>query len=304
MASRPRGLASVSPAPVKEGRAQTTNLPWVVEALKLATAAGVEAAAVINDLEAQAYGIATLAPEDFVVLNRGSETAVGNGALIAAGTGLGQAGLYWDGEAHRHFACEGGHASFAPRGELQMARLNYLAQRCRSCQLGTTGFRSRARQHLRVPARVQGRRQARLVRQGNGRKGRPPAPAITKAALEGRSGICGETLDLFVELYGAEAGNLALKLLARGGLYLGGGIAPKIIDRLRGPAFMQALVAKGRMRPLLEAIPVAGNHEQANRAPRRRALRGATWRRSVVNQRAAQPGKVNEPVQSKRQTSG
>lgn len=108
------------PGSVKEGRAQTTNLPWVVEALKLATAAGVEAAAVINDLEAQAYGIATLAPEDFVVLNRGSETAVGNGALIAAGTGLGQAGLYWDGEAHRPFACEGGHASFAPRGELQM----------------------------------------------------------------------------------------------------------------------------------------------------------------------------------------
>lgn len=292
------------PGPVKEGRAQTTNLPWVIEALKLATAAGVEAAAVINDLEAQAYGIATLAPEDFVVLNRGSETAVGNGALIAAGTGLGQAGLYWDGEAHRHFACEGGHASFAPRGELQMALLNYLAQRFDHVSWERLVSGPGLANIFEFLLEYRGADRPDWFVKETEEKGDNPAPVITKAALEGRSEICGKTLDLFVELYGAEAGNLALKLLARGGLYLGGGIAPKIIDRLRGPAFMQALVAKGRMRPLLEAIPVAGNHEQANRAPRRRALRGATWRRSVVNQRAAQPGKVSEPVQSKRQTSG
>ena len=103
------------PGPVKNGRARITNLPWVVEATKLATHSGVERVAVLNDLEAQAWGIAVLDPDDFVVLNEGAADADGNAALIAAGTGLGQAGLYWDGETHRPFACEGGHASFAPR---------------------------------------------------------------------------------------------------------------------------------------------------------------------------------------------
>ena len=243
------------PGPVKEGRGQITNLLWVVEASKLAAAAGVEALPVINDLKAQAYGIATLAPEDFVLLNRGSETASGNAALIAAGTGLGQAGLYWDGQAHHPFASEGGHASFGPRGELQIALLSYLAERF---------------DHVSWERLVSGPGLANIFEFLLDHRGaeRPSwfldelgeagdlAPLITKAALEGRSEICGEALGLFVELYGAEAGNLAVKLRATGGLFVGGGIAPRIIDKLKGPAFMEAFVDKGRMRPLLEAIPV------------------------------------------------
>ncbi len=243
------------PGPVKEGRAQTTNLPWLVETSKLAAAAQVEALALINDLKAQAYGIAVLGPKDFEVLNPGSETASGNAALIAAGTGLGQAGLYWDGQAYHPFATEGGHTSFGPTGERQVALLEFLAQRFGrvSWERVVSGpglanifeflleYRNAARPDWL---------------DGEVGEGGDPAPVITRAALDGRCEICAETLELFVELYGAEAGNLALKMLATGGVFVGGGIAPKIIDSLREPLFIDAFLDKGRMRPLLEATPV------------------------------------------------
>ncbi len=240
---------------MKDNRAQTTNLPWLVDGTKLSSAAGVESVALINDLKAQAYGIAILDPEDFIVLNKGSEAAVGNAALIAAGTGLGQAGLYWDGQAYHPFATEGGHTSFGPKGERQIALLNFLARRYGrvSWERAVSGpgivnifeflleYRDTAK-----PAWLE----AELGDDGDA------APLITKAALEGRSEICVEALDLFVELYGAEAGNLALKMLATGGVFVGGGIAPRIIEKLGQPLFMQAFLDKGRMRPLLEATPV------------------------------------------------
>lgn len=243
------------PGPVKDGRVQTTNLPWLVESSRLAAAARVEALALINDLKAQAYGVAMLGPQDLEVLNPGSETASGNAALIAAGTGLGQAGLYWDGQAFHPFATEGGHASFGPTGARQVALLDFLAQRFGrvSWERVVSGpglvnifeflldYRDAAK-----PA---------WLADEVGEDG-DLAPAITKAALDRRCEVCVEALELFVELYGAEAGNLALKMLATGGVFIGGGIAPKIIDALREPVFLNAFLDTGRMRPLLEATPV------------------------------------------------
>jgi glucokinase len=243
------------PGPVKDGRAQTTNLPWLVETSKLAAAARVEALALINDLKAQAYGIAVLGPQDFEVLNPGSETASGNAALIAAGTGLGQAGLYWDGQAYHPFATEGGHTSFGPTGARQVALLEFLNQRFERVSwervVSGPGFVN----IFEFLLEYRDAAKPAWLDDEVGESG-DPAPVITKAAQDGRCEICVETLGLFVELYGAEAGNLALKMLATGGVFVGGGIAPKIIDALREPPFIDAFLDKGRMRPLLEATPV------------------------------------------------
>jgi glucokinase len=242
------------PGPVSEGRAEITNLPWIVEAAKLARAAGAARVAVINDLEAQAWGIATLGPDGCLSLNEGDADARGNAALISAGTGLGQAGLYWDGITHRPFACEGGHSSFAPRGKLQVQLLEFLTKRFGghvSWERVVSGpglvnlhdFLIEFRHADAAPDHVEEIRKS------------DPA-AITAAATAGQCTVCAEALELFVGFYGAEAGNLALKVMATGGVYLGGGIAPRIVDKLKESTFMDAFVDKGRMRPLLEAIPV------------------------------------------------
>jgi glucokinase len=243
------------PGPVKNGRVQTTNLPWLIETSKLAGAAGVEALAVINDLKAQAYGIAALGPEDYDVLNPGGKTPSGNAALIAAGTGLGQAGLYWDGQAYHPFATEGGHSSFGPTGDRQVELLDFLAKRFGHVSWervvsgpGLANIFEFLLEYRNVAKPV--------WLDGEVGASGDPAPAITRAALDGRCEICIEALELFVELYGAQAGNLALELLASGGVFVGGGIAPKIIDALKHPLFMNAFLDKGRMRPLLEAMPV------------------------------------------------
>jgi glucokinase len=242
------------PGPVRDGRAEITNLPWVVEASKLARAAGVGRVAVINDLEAQAWGITVLQPDDLVVLNEGDPDVLGNRALIAAGTGLGQAGLYWDGMTHRPFASEGGHASFAPRGELQRELLEFLTGRFGghvSWERVVSGPGFVNLHDFLIEYRHAGA-------PGDHKESlRKDDPAdITAAAMAGNCPLCVEALNLFVAFYGAEAGNLALKMMATGGLYLGGGIAPRIIEKLREPTFIEAFLDKGRMRPLLEAIPV------------------------------------------------
>lgn len=242
------------PGPVKDGRAEITNLPWVVEASRLAEGAGVERVALLNDLEAQAWGIAVLAPDDLVVLNEGAPDASGNAALIAAGTGLGQAGLYWDGETHRPFACEGGHASFAPRGELQLNLQDFLIRRFGGhvswerivSGPGFVNLHDFLVEHRHADAPVE---HLDALRKDD------PAE-ITASAMAGSCRLCVEALELFVQFYGAEAGNLALKIMSTGGVYLGGGIAPKIIDKLRESSFMESFLDKGRMRPLLEAMPV------------------------------------------------
>lgn len=240
--------------PVRNGRCKATNLPWVVDARQVAPRLGLETVLVINDLEASAYGIAVLAPKDFAVLSEGVPDVTGNAALIAAGTGLGQAGLYWDGAQHRPFASEGGHASFAPRNDLEMELLRTLLKKYKHVSyervLSGPGLLN-----IYMFLRDTGRAEEPAWLAKRMRQHDPPA-VIAQAALEGKSQLCTDTLDLFVSLYGAEAGNLALKVLATGGLYVGGGIAPKIIQKLKESTFMAAFAAKGRMKPLLDAMPV------------------------------------------------
>ncbi len=240
--------------PVKHGRCETTNLPWVVDARQLASQLGIASVALLNDLEANAYGVVTLEAKDFMVLNPGALDADGNAAIIAAGTGLGEAGFYWDGAQHHPFACEGGHADFAPRNELETELLRYLLTRFAHVSyervLSGPGLYN-IYQFLRDTGR--GEEPAWLSEE---LRQQDPAATISQAALSGRCALCVQALDLFVSLYGAEAGNLALKVMATGGLYVGGGIAPKIMQKLQDATFMQAFTAKGRMQPLLEAIPV------------------------------------------------
>jgi glucokinase len=240
--------------PVRRGRCVTSNLPWEVDARLLARQLDLESTLLINDLEANAYGIAALAPEDFVVLNAGEPNAAGNAALISAGTGLGEAGLHWERGRHMPFASEGGHTDFAPRNELEVELLFYLLRQHKRVSyervLSGPGLYN-IYQFLRDSGR--GEESPSLAER---LRGQDPAPIISQAALDGSSELCVRALDLFVSLYGAEAGNLVLKLMATGGLYIGGGIAPRIIDQLRGPVFWTAFTTKGRLSPLLEATPV------------------------------------------------
>jgi glucokinase len=240
--------------PIKNGRCEATNLAWIVDGLQLAKILATDKVVLINDLEANAYGIALLEPKDFVVLNEGASDASGNAAIISAGTGLGEAGLFWDGRQRRPFACEGGHTDLAPRNELEIELLRYLLTKFRrvSYERAVSGPGLLNIYHfLRDTQRGQeSPRIAEEMRQQN------PAAVISKAAMEGTCPLSVQALDIFVSLYGAEAGNLALKMMSTGGIFVGGGIAPKILPKLTGPLFMEAFTTKGRMSPLLKAMPV------------------------------------------------
>jgi glucokinase len=241
--------------PVRRGRVETPNLPWVIDADRLREEVGCGPVMLLNDLEANAHGIGALGPDDFAVLNAGAPDAAGNAALVSAGTGLGEAGLYWDGRRHRPFASEGGHADFGPRGRLQEEMMAYLAGRFGHVSyervLSGPGLEN-VYHFLRDKGGRPDELAALMKRHGVG----DAAAAISLAALAGECEVCQRALDLFVAVYGAEAGNLALKVLATGGVFVVGGIAPKILPKLREPAFLGAFVDKGRMRPLLEAVPV------------------------------------------------
>jgi glucokinase len=240
--------------PVHDGRVEKVNLAWPVEARSVAETLGLEAVGLVNDLEANAWGITVLGPEDVAVLNAGDPDATGNQAVIAAGTGLGEAGLYWDGERHHVFPSEGGHADFAPRTELQVELLRYLAADLRHVSyervcsgmglVNVYGFLS-SRRTTPEPEWLREE-----LATGD------PAAAIGAAALEDRDPVCVEALDTMLAIYGAEAGNLALKLLATGGVWVGGGIAPRVLPKLERSSFMREFIGKGRFTQLLEATPV------------------------------------------------
>jgi len=240
--------------PVRNGRVKTPNLPWVIEAQALARQLGLDAVTLINDLEANAWGIAVLGPDDVLILNTGAPAVQGNAGVIAAGTGLGEAGLFWDGERHRPFSCEGGHADFAPRDALEIELLRHLMNEFGRVSyervVSGPGLRN-IYQFLRDSGR--GTETPAVVEAMRDQDG---AAVIAQAALESRCKLCVDALELFVSIYGAEAGNVALKFMAFAGVYVGGGIAPKIAGKLQDGAFMRAFVAKGRMQPLLESMPV------------------------------------------------
>ncbi len=240
--------------PVIDGRVKTSNLPWVIDARDLAQELGLESTGLLNDLEANAYGVAVLGADDFAVLNAGALHATGNAAVISAGTGLGEAGLYWDGKRHRPFAAEGGHAEFAPRNETEIDLLRYLLRFYQHVSyervLSGPGLEN-IYAFLRDTGRATGN-PAIAVQM----RSADPAAVITGAGRDGRCALCAQALELFVSVYGAAAGNLALKLMATGGVYIGGGIAPQILEKLQSPRFMDAFTAKGRLEPLCAAIPV------------------------------------------------
>ena len=240
--------------PVRAGVCDATNLPWVVDAARVAREFGIQRVGLINDLEANAWGIATLASDDVAVLNPGENDATGNLALLSAGTGLGMAGVHWDGTRYRPFATEGGHVDFAPRNRLEIDLLEFLLKQFPRVSYERV-VSGPGLQNIYRFLRETGRGEeppwlaARLREQD-------PNAVVSQAALSGESALCVQALDMFVALYGAQAGNLALTLLATGGVYLGGGIAPKILPKLKDPIFLNAFLTKGRMRPLLETMPV------------------------------------------------
>lgn len=240
--------------PVKQGRSQTTNLAWTVDSAQLAHQLGLERVGLLNDLEATAWGIAALEPADLAVINPGLPDPQGNAAVIAAGTGLGEAGLEWNGTAHWPFASEGGHCDFAPRNDLEIDLLRYL-----SGQFGHVSYE----RVLSGPGLHNVYRFFRDTRRAEEPSWlaeelaqEDPAAVISQVALERRAAICEQSLDLFVRAYAGEAGNLALKTMATGGVYLAGGIAPKIAEWLIGPVFLHEFAAKGRLQALLEQVPV------------------------------------------------
>ena len=242
------------PGPVVRGRTRTTNLPWQVDAARLGRTVGIHRTTLVNDLEATAYGIGELAPEDVEVIDPGDGEGGGNAALIAPGTGLGEAGLYWDGVRHRPFATEGGHADFAAADEVEFALQQHLAAEGGHVSwervLSGPGLLAihqflRAYRESPVPEWLE-----RDMATGD------PAAAIAAAAEARSCPVCAEAMDRFVRFFAAEAGNLALKVMATGGVYLGGGIAPRMAGRLMEPDFLETFQAKGRMRELMERMPV------------------------------------------------
>lgn len=239
--------------PIKRGHSQLTNLSWVIDADQLKSQFQFDHVWLINDLEALAYGIAILKPEDFYVLNQGKQEE-GNQAVIAAGTGLGQTGLFWDGKTHIPFPSEGGHVEFAPRNELQIHLLSYLIKRFDHVSYERV-LSGRGLHHIYEFFRDTKRaEEPHWLREAMLEK--DPPEVISHFALNKGPEICVESLNLFTNIYGAEAGNIALKFLSRGGLFVGGGIAPKILEKLKEKDFIYSFKAKGRMSKVLENIPV------------------------------------------------
>ena len=252
--TRPTAACFGIAGPVRGGRAEMPNLGWVVDGASLATVAGIERVALINDLEANAHGVAALNANDFAVLNPGASDARGNAAVVSAGTGLGEAGLFFDGKNWRPFACEGGHADFAPADELQTEMFTWLRKEFGHVSwervLSGRGIFNIYRFLL---ASERGQEEPWLA---DALKNGDPAITIVGMALEKKSTLCETTMEIFVSAYGAEAANLALKIMATGGIFIGGGIAPRILNLLKAPAFMEAFARKGRLSELLETVPV------------------------------------------------
>jgi glucokinase len=242
--------------PVHDGRTQAVNLAWPVDAATLAQKLELDPGrvSVINDLQANAWGLEALEADDLTPLNDARPEEGGTVALISAGTGLGEAFVTYGPHGPAVQASEGGHVDFAPRTDVQGELLRWLTEREehvsyeRVCSgLGLVSIYEFLRGRSSEPEPDW------LARE---RAGSDHGAAITRAALERRDQVASEALDLMISVYGAQAGNLALTVLATGGVYLGGGIAPRIVERLREGGFMRAFVDKGRMSALLERIPV------------------------------------------------
>jgi glucokinase len=244
------------PGPVRDGRLRLTNLPWTLDSRELAKNLGIDHVFLINDLEANGYGVAELGPDQIYTLSEGDASQIGNRGLIAAGTGLGEGILAWNGRIHVPYPSEGGHTDFGPRNEEQIELLRFLQRK----------YNGRI-SYERVVSGMGLTNIYEFLRDGRGMEepqwltekiaeAQDPNSVITEMALSAKSEICAKALDMMVSIYGAEAGNLALKVLSVGGLYVGGGIAPKILEKLKDGTFIKAFQDKGRLSQLLINMPV------------------------------------------------
>ncbi|MHB2017679.1 MAG: glucokinase, partial [Candidatus Xenobia bacterium] len=223
---------------VVAGTARTTNLPWQMEEKSLAKTLEVPRVKLLNDLEAMAYGMLHLDPDELIVLNVGKPQA-GNISVIAAGTGLGEAILYWDGERYQPIASEGGHCDFAPHTDQEIDLLKYLRKRFEGHVSWERILAGPGLHNVYDFLRDSGAFEESQALRDKLAAGDPSA-AITQLGLAGENPLCAEALRLFVRLYGSEAGNLALKILSTGGVFIGGGIAPKMLPALQKGDFMEA----------------------------------------------------------------
>jgi glucokinase len=251
----PEKLSIAFAGPVQNGKAAATNLGWSIDARELGRELGIPQVLLINDLEAEAYGLEALPESDLLVVYGGKTPAVpGNAAILAPGTGLGEAGMFWDGAAFHPFATEGGHTDFAPREAFDRELLQYL-----QTQVGAHVSWERV---VSGPGifRIYGfLRGIKKWKAADGVEKQmetlEPAAAISLGAQRGDA-LCIETLRIFVRYLAVEASNLALKLKATGGLYLGGGILPKIWNADLRAVFLEHFFEVGRLKPLLETVPV------------------------------------------------
>lgn len=251
---QPDGACFGVAGPVTEGRAQITNLPWTIEAAALACELGIPPRVrLINDFQAVAYGIEALEQGDLATLLAGRPHPHGVRAVIGAGTGLGEGYMVWQGDHYEALGSEGSHADFAPADETQMELLRFLRRR-----YGHVSYERvvsgpglvNIYEFLRERGGVESARLRQAMEQGDA------AAAISEFALARQDELASAALEMFVAVYGAEAGNLALKVLASGGVYVAGGIAPKILRKLQEGAFIRAFLDKGRFSALLAQIPV------------------------------------------------
>ena len=244
------------PGPVRDGRLRLTNLPWTLDSREISLNLQIDHVFLINDLEANGYGVAELSQEQIFTLSEGDASQIGNRALIAAGTGLGEGMLAWNGRIHVPYPSEGGHTDFGPRNETEIELLRFLQRKYNGrisyervvSGMGLTNIYEFLRDGLGME---EPKWLAEKITEAH-----DPNSVITEMALSVKSEICTKALDMMVSIYGAEAGNLALKVLSVGGLYVGGGIAPKILEKLKDGTFLKAFQDKGRLSQLLINMPV------------------------------------------------
>jgi len=238
--------------PVINNRVHTTNLPWVVDANILAQELGVGASTIVlvNDLGGTGYSLEHLAPEDLCVLNVGKRVEGASRALLAAGTGLGEGILFWNGTRYKVVPSEGGHSDFAPRTDQQIELLKFMRHRYPqvSWELILSGRGFRTIHEFLAPS---------VKHPIFEDPDADPAPFITKSGLDKSCPVCVETLDLWTAVYGAEAGNLALKVWALGGVYIAGGIAVKILPKMKDGTFLNAFKDKWYFGSVLADVPVS-----------------------------------------------
>jgi glucokinase len=242
--------------PVQDGVSETPNLPWVIRAGEIGDALGVRQVQLINDFAAVGWGIPHLGPADLATLQTGKRVANGVIAYIGAGTGCGQGFMVWDERASGYtpMPSEGGHGDFAPRDEIEISILENLTRRFGHVSYERLLSGAGIANIYRALVEELGRAEAPAIRAAMEQD--DPAAVISKAALAGTDATCAEAIDRFIAIYGAEAGNLAMRVLATGGVYIAGGIAPRMVDRMRAGGFVRAFADKGRLAALCAHIPV------------------------------------------------